>query len=93
MRNLGGRLRAMQLGDVRSGKVQAHHRETSWGSSTSECLCPHRKFVGHAFPHRSELGAPRDAGESVQGTVDAGLVTGEGRALGTHMGNPGGLTW
>lgn len=62
---------------------------------------PHRKFDSHALPHRCQHGAPGDAGESVQGTVDARLVTGEGmvtgkgmvmdegEALGARLGDPG----
>ena len=51
---------------------------------------PHRKFDSHALPHCGEDGAPGDARESVQRTVDARLVTGEGWALGTHFwGDPG----
>lgn len=44
----------------------------------------HRKYICHAIPHRCENGEPRDAGEGVQGAVDASLVTGEGRNLGIH---------
>lgn len=47
----------------------------------------HRKFVGHALPHCCEHEASRDAGESVQGTLVACLVTGEhSRVLGIYWG-------
>lgn len=84
IRNANGRLRVMRR---RENLVFMGNKLEK---APLQVPLPHRKFDSHALPHCGEDGAPGDARESVQRTVDARLVTGEGWSLGTHFrGDPG----
>ena len=94
IRNANGRLRVMEHWRGWGGGMRRRENLVFMGNKLEKAPLqvplPHRKFDSHALPHCGEDGAPGDARESVQRTVDARLVTGEGWALGTHFwGDPG----